>query len=55
MDAEPRPEEVFTGLGLTGDTKLWMGKDYTNFIHKDFVDLDKPFAGKNLLLYILYF
>ncbi len=26
-------------------TKVWVGKDYCNFIYKDFVDLDKPFAG----------
>ena len=26
--------------------KLWIGKDYTNFIIKDFVDLDRPFDGK---------
>ncbi len=29
-------------------TKVWVGKDYCNFIYKDFVDLDKPFAGKTL-------
>lgn len=23
--------------------RLWIGKDYTNFIFKDFIDLDKPF------------
>ena len=26
-------------------TKLWMGKDYTNFIVKDFSQLDKPMIG----------
>ncbi|KAK3096680.1 hypothetical protein FSP39_002327 [Pinctada imbricata] len=31
-------------LGLKGSSKLWIGKDYCNFIHKDFVDLDDPFA-----------
>ncbi|XP_077999833.1 phospholipase D1-like [Glandiceps talaboti] len=30
-------------LGLQGMAKLWYGKDYTNFIAKDFVDLDRPF------------
>uniref|UniRef100_A0A7N6ANZ8 Phospholipase n=1 Tax=Anabas testudineus TaxID=64144 RepID=A0A7N6ANZ8_ANATE len=28
---------------LTGNTKLWLGKDYNNFITKDWVQLDKPF------------
>lgn len=30
---------------LTGNTKLWLGKDYSNFIRKDWVQLDKPFEG----------
>ncbi|XP_029029623.3 phospholipase D1 [Betta splendens] len=28
---------------LTGNTQLWLGKDYSNFIRKDWVQLDKPF------------
>nr|CDQ04034.1 Bm1958 [Brugia malayi] len=28
---------------MTGAGKLWVGKDYANFIHKDFVELDMPF------------
>ncbi|XP_076024753.1 phospholipase D2 [Genypterus blacodes] len=28
---------------LTGNTKVWLGKDYSNFIRKDWVQLDKPF------------
>ncbi|KAJ0004411.1 hypothetical protein NQD34_010625, partial [Periophthalmus magnuspinnatus] len=28
---------------LTGNTKLWLGKDYSNFVKKDWVQLDKPF------------
>ncbi|XP_061659758.1 phospholipase D2 isoform X2 [Syngnathoides biaculeatus] len=28
---------------LTGNTKLWIGKDYSNFIRKDWVQLDRPF------------
>ncbi|XP_072230639.1 phospholipase D2 [Leuresthes tenuis] len=28
---------------LTGNTKLWLGKDYSNFITRDWVELDKPF------------
>jgi phospholipase D1/2 len=42
------PENVMKGMGLSGSTKIWIGKDYTNFIHKDFVDLDKPFTGEIL-------
>ncbi|XP_075214567.1 phospholipase D [Lycorma delicatula] len=30
-------------MGLTGSAKLWIGKDYTNFIVKDFNNLDLPF------------
>ena len=32
--------------GLQGSSKLWIGKDYTNFIVKDFADLESPFTGK---------
>lgn len=28
--------------GFQGSTKLWIGKDYTNFIVKDFINLDEP-------------
>lgn len=31
--------------GLEGNSKLWIGKDYTNFIVKDFTNLDLPFVG----------
>lgn len=31
--------------GLNGSAKLWIGKDYTNFIVKDFDNLDLPFQG----------
>jgi phospholipase D1/2 len=31
-------------VGLQGLAKLWIGKDYTNFIVKDFVDLESPFT-----------
>ncbi|XP_043289715.1 phospholipase D2-like isoform X2 [Venturia canescens] len=27
----------------TGDTRLWLGKDYTNFIVKDFGDVEHPY------------
>uniref|UniRef100_H2LC50 Phospholipase n=1 Tax=Oryzias latipes TaxID=8090 RepID=H2LC50_ORYLA len=33
-----------TGVGeLCGNTRFWHGKDYCNFVHKDWVQLDKPF------------
>lgn len=30
---------------LAENTTLWLGKDYSNFIRKDWVQLDKPFEG----------
>lgn len=33
-----------------GNSKLWIGKDYTNFIVKDFNNLDLPFVGESVLL-----
>ncbi|XP_028619146.1 phospholipase D1 isoform X2 [Grammomys surdaster] len=36
---------VKTGVGeLHGETRFWHGKDYCNFVFKDWVQLDKPFA-----------
>ncbi|XP_074467249.1 phospholipase D2 [Sebastes fasciatus] len=35
--AEQNPDD------LTDNTKLWLGKDYSNFIKKDWVQLDRPF------------
>uniref|UniRef100_A0A672HJN6 Phospholipase n=1 Tax=Salarias fasciatus TaxID=181472 RepID=A0A672HJN6_SALFA len=35
--AETRPGELF------GNTRFWHGKDYCNFVHKDWIQLDKPF------------
>ncbi|NP_001153567.1 phospholipase D1a [Danio rerio] len=33
-----------TGVGeLMGNTRFWHGKDYCNFVFKDWVQLDKPF------------
>ncbi|KAJ1354922.1 hypothetical protein KIN20_012017 [Parelaphostrongylus tenuis] len=28
---------------IDGGVKLWVGKDYVNYIHKDFIDVDLPF------------
>lgn len=35
------PEEILEDLD--GSAKFWMGKDYVNFIVKDFTNLDSPF------------
>uniref|UniRef100_A0A8C0SHP0 Phospholipase n=1 Tax=Canis lupus familiaris TaxID=9615 RepID=A0A8C0SHP0_CANLF len=48
----PRPDtdtsslrSLQTGMGeLHGETRFWHGKDYCNFVFKDWVQLDKPFA-----------
>lgn len=38
---------LHTGVGeLFGNTRFWHGKDYCNFVHKDWIQLDKPFDGK---------
>ncbi|XP_041864177.1 phospholipase D1 [Melanotaenia boesemani] len=45
VDLSPKPENQ-TEQGsenLTGNTKLWLGKDYSNFITRDWVQLDRPF------------
>ena len=39
VEAEP-PSHV----ELDGQAKFWIGKDYTNFILKDFTELNQPFA-----------
>ncbi|TKC37511.1 hypothetical protein EI555_006153 [Monodon monoceros] len=38
-------QSLQTGVGeLHGETRFWHGKDYCNFVFKDWVQLDKPFA-----------
>ncbi|XP_061024323.1 phospholipase D1 isoform X4 [Dama dama] len=38
-------QSVQTRVGeLHGETRFWHGKDYCNFVFKDWVQLDKPFA-----------
>ncbi|XP_041354686.1 phospholipase D1-like [Gigantopelta aegis] len=39
-----KSEEDIMQCGLEGSSKLWIGKDYVNFIYKDFVNLEHPFA-----------
>lgn len=49
-DIEPEQERsssvrsLHTGVGeLFGNTRFWHGKDYCNFVFRDWVQLDKPF------------
>ncbi|XP_031604633.1 phospholipase D1 isoform X1 [Oreochromis aureus] len=50
-DSDLEPEESSdpvqnepAGVGeLHGNTRFWHGKDYCNFVHKDWIQLDKPF------------
>uniref|UniRef100_A0A669BP63 Phospholipase n=1 Tax=Oreochromis niloticus TaxID=8128 RepID=A0A669BP63_ORENI len=35
--------EVKITFTLHGNTRFWHGKDYCNFVHKDWIQLDKPF------------
>lgn len=37
-------QELPTHFEIDGQAKLWIGKDYTNFILKDFTELNQPFA-----------
>lgn len=43
--SEPSKQAEQGPNDLTHNTKLWLGKDYNNFIQKDWVQLDKPFEG----------
>uniref|UniRef100_A0A4W6FZT3 Phospholipase n=1 Tax=Lates calcarifer TaxID=8187 RepID=A0A4W6FZT3_LATCA len=47
LEAEEKAGSVrslHTGVGeLFGNTRFWHGKDYCNFVHKDWIQLDKPF------------
>uniref|UniRef100_A0A914WDE3 phospholipase D n=1 Tax=Plectus sambesii TaxID=2011161 RepID=A0A914WDE3_9BILA len=36
-------EEEVDETDMVGSGKIWLGKDYCNFVHKDFVDLDMPY------------
>ncbi|KAG7464598.1 hypothetical protein MATL_G00167260 [Megalops atlanticus] len=40
LATEPEPIDP---EDLKGNTRLWLGKDYSNFINKDWVQLDHPF------------
>lgn len=43
--SEPDKQAEQDSNDLMGNTKLWLGKDYSNFIRKDWVQLDRPFEG----------
>lgn len=43
--SEPDKQTELDPEDLTGNTKLWLGKDYSNFIKRDWVQLDRPFEG----------
>ncbi|KAF4086491.1 hypothetical protein AMELA_G00107050 [Ameiurus melas] len=46
VDSEERGSvhSLQTGVGeLMGNTRFWHGKDYCNFVYKDWVQLEKPF------------
>ncbi|KAA8581970.1 hypothetical protein FQN60_008710, partial [Etheostoma spectabile] len=39
-------QSLKTGVGeLQGNTRFWHGKDYCNFVYKDWIQLEKPFDG----------
>ncbi|XP_037918179.1 phospholipase D2 isoform X3 [Hermetia illucens] len=41
---DPTPFQTQVLNTYSGQAKFWFGKDYTNFIIKDFVNLDAPYA-----------
>uniref|UniRef100_A0A3Q4BME5 Phospholipase n=1 Tax=Mola mola TaxID=94237 RepID=A0A3Q4BME5_MOLML len=41
--SEPDEQEEQDSQHLLANSKLWLGKDYSNFIKKDWVQLDRPF------------
>lgn len=43
-----RPRSDSSMDGLCGSSKLWIGKDYCNFIVKDFANLDDPYQGMHM-------
>ena len=43
-----RQKEPVKSPDMSNNTKLWPGKDYVNFIIKDFVDVNQPFTGNSI-------
>lgn len=52
-DAEGAQDLQADVIGLMGNTRFWHGKDYCNFVHKDWIKLDKPFDGESSF-YLVY-
>ena len=50
----PMPYNNQLVIQLDGQAKYWVGKDYVNFIMKDFVNLDMPYAGKYYFLFFSF-
>uniref|UniRef100_A0A8C5TND6 Phospholipase n=1 Tax=Malurus cyaneus samueli TaxID=2593467 RepID=A0A8C5TND6_9PASS len=44
LSDSPAPPGLSLEAQLLGETRFWHGKDYCNFVFKDWVQLDKPFA-----------
>ncbi|XP_037543467.1 phospholipase D1 [Nematolebias whitei] len=40
---KPKNQQEQSPVSGDGNTKLWLGKDYSNFITRDWVQLDRPF------------
>uniref|UniRef100_A0AAX7T709 Phospholipase n=1 Tax=Astatotilapia calliptera TaxID=8154 RepID=A0AAX7T709_ASTCA len=43
LSSDPVQNEPAGVRELHGNTRFWHGKDYCNFVHKDWIQLDKPF------------
>uniref|UniRef100_A0AC35U608 Phospholipase n=1 Tax=Rhabditophanes sp. KR3021 TaxID=114890 RepID=A0AC35U608_9BILA len=37
-------EDIKKENGLVGGGKMWLGKDYVNYLKRDFIDVDQPFS-----------
>lgn len=42
----PSMKSTANQLGLQGSSKMWFGKDYANFLLRDFRNLDQPFQDQ---------
>uniref|UniRef100_A0A3P8XUZ7 Phospholipase n=1 Tax=Esox lucius TaxID=8010 RepID=A0A3P8XUZ7_ESOLU len=51
IDSNSSVQSLQTGVGeLLGNTRFWHGKDYCNFVYKDWIQLEKPFDGNTFPL-----
>ena len=58
----PQKEEIMTSvdrnlnsLGIQGTPKLWLGKDYCNFIAQDVINPHEAFDGRILFHFLFLF